>query len=373
MYDEIQTLVIDNGSYMSKAGFSSDEAPRSVFPSVVGRPKFKQPGRQNDIFIGDETFAKAGILNLSYPIEHGIVSNWDDMEKLWHHTLYYELRVDPSEHPVLLTETPTNPKKNREKTTEIMFDMFNVPAFYLEKTGLLSLYSSGRTTGLVVDSGEGITTTFPIYDSNSIHEGIKCECFGGLGLTKYLQSLLKNRGYCFKTTAEFEIIRDIKEKLCYVALDFNKEMNVAYESSEVERIYTLPDGMVCTIGNERFRCPELLFSPSSNHLEFKGIHQQVFESISKLDIETQKGLFANIVLSGGNTMFEGFADRLKKEVTELAPKTMTVKVIAPEERKYADWVGGSILSSLASFPQKVITKDEYDEVGPQIVHQKCPS
>ena len=148
-------------------------------------------------------------------------------------------------------------------------------------------------------------------------------------------------------------------------------MQMASESSEIERIYTLPDGHTITIGDERFRCPELLFQPVLNDLETKGIHQQVVKSIMKCDIDVHKDLFANIVLSGGNTMFEGFTARLQKEISYLASSSMTVRVIAPEDRKNAVWVGGSILSSFATFPQMVITKEEYDEAGPQIIHRRC--
>ncbi|KAH0792005.1 Actin/actin-like protein [Histomonas meleagridis] len=344
--DEVQTLVIDNGSGMCKAGFAGDEAPRSVFPSIVGRPKYVQTiagGQNKDTYVGDEACAKAGILILKYPIEHGIVTNWDDMEKIWHHTFYNELRVDPAEHPVLLTEAPMNPNANREKMIQLQFETFNVPAFYVGIQAVLSLYSSGRTTGIVFDAGDGPTS----------------------------KKILTERGYTFTTSAEKEIVRDIKEKHAYVALDFDEEMNKAATTSECDISYTLPDGNVITIANERFRCPELLFKPHFNGFEFEGIDQTLFNSIMACDIDVRKDLYANIVLSGGTTMFEGLPERMEKEMVRLAPPTMKIKVVAPPERKYAVWIGGSILASLATFPQMVITRDEYNEAGPGIVHRKC--
>ncbi|KAE8576038.1 hypothetical protein XENTR_v10004027 [Xenopus tropicalis] len=308
MDEEIAALVVDNGSGMCKAGFAGDDAPRAVFPSIVGRPRHQgvMVGMgQKDSYVGDEAQSKRGILTLKYPIEHGIVTNWDDMEKIWHHTFYNELRVAPEEHPVLLTEAPLNPKANREK------------------------------------------------------------------LTDYLMKILTERGYSFTTTAEREIVRDIKEKLCYVALDFEQEMATAASSSSLEKSYELPDGQVITIGNERFRCPEALFQPSFLGMESCGIHETTFNSIMKCDVDIRKDLYANTVLSGGTTMYPGIADRMQKEITALAPSTMKIKIIAPPERKYSVWIGGSILASLSTFQQMWISKQEYDESGPSIVHRKC--
>ncbi|MCG3218584.1 MAG: actin family protein, partial [Candidatus Heimdallarchaeota archaeon] len=246
-------LVIDNGTGLSKNGFAGEDQPRSIFPTLVGVPKYQSIMTDVDhyvreYYIGDEAINLRGVLKLNYPIEHGQINDWEAMERIWHFTFFNDLRVNPSEHPVLLTEPPLNAHTNREKMAELMFETFNVPAMYISMQAVLSLYASGRTTGIVVDSGDGVTHIVPVYEGFAISHAISRTDIGGRDITKYLRRLLRQRGYSLTSSAEQEIVKDIKERLCYVAIDPTKELSLADKVSGLEKQYVLPDGETLTIG-----------------------------------------------------------------------------------------------------------------------------
>ncbi|RUS85619.1 hypothetical protein EGW08_006631 [Elysia chlorotica] len=324
-----------------------------------------------DTYVGDEAYRPKDILTLKNPSQRVSGTNWDDKEKIWHHAFYNELRVAPEEHPVLLSEAPLNPKVDRERMTQIMFETFSTPALYIANQAVLSLFASGNDTGLVLDSGEARTYSVPIFSCYALPYATLSIDIGGRQMTDHLMRTLNVKGHAFATSEERNYVRDMKEKCCYISLNGAQETLTANESSISDIKYNLPDGRVISINEERFLCPEAFFQPSLLSKNCDGIHTMVNMSITHCDVDIRKDLYANTVLSGGSTMFPGIADRMQKEISALAPPTMKIKIIAPPERKYSVWIGGSILASLSTFQQMWISKQEYDESGPSIVHRKC--
>ncbi|XP_070580853.1 actin-1-like isoform X2 [Ptychodera flava] len=301
----IPSVLIDNGSTTCMVGFAGEEKPEAVFPSVVGQ----QPSEDQGILVGDEALSKRATLTLTCPVEGGIITDWDGIEKIWHHA-YQKLGVASKDRPVFLTESPFNPKANREKTTQILFEKFNVPALYIGNTGLLCLFASGRTSGVVVDIGYGVTHIVPVHDKKIVPNTIVKLPVSGRDLDNYLVK---------KLTAEHPY--------------FSKMPGI----------------------------------------ESPGIHEILNTSIAKCPASVHKELYANIVLSGGTSLLPGLEGRLQKEMTALAPSGTQVKVIARPEFKYASWIGSSIVASLIAptNPQMWLSKAEYDESGPSIIHSKC--
>ncbi|KAL9598765.1 MAG: hypothetical protein Q9219_004262 [cf. Caloplaca sp. 3 TL-2023] len=379
-------IVLDNGSGTIRAGFAGEDLPKCYFPSYVGRPKHIRVlagALEGDIFIGQRAQDLRGLLKIRYPLEHGIVTDWDDMERIWQFVYTEELKTlseevwqfsycealgavngllrDPSadtlplrgQHPVLLTEPPLNPRANRDMAAQLLFETFNVPAIYTSIQAVLSLYASGRTTGVVLDAGDGVSHAVPVYEGFAMPNSIRRIDVAGRDVTEHMQLLFRKSGLVFHTSAEKEVVRAIKEKTCYVALDPKKEErewiqhNGRPENKVIEHV--LPDGNKIKIGSERWKAPEILFDPELIGLEYPGIHQIVVDAINRTDMDLRKSLFGNIVLSGGSTLCKGFGDRLLHEVQRLAVKDMRIKIFAPPERKYSTWIGGSILAGLSTF------------------------
>ncbi|MCD6491401.1 MAG: actin, cytoplasmic 2 [Candidatus Njordarchaeia archaeon] len=372
---ENKAVVIDIGTGYTKIGFAGEEWPRSVIPTVVGYPKYDAVMPESETYaleyyVGRDAIHMRGVLQLVWPLRHGIVNDWKSWEKLIHHVFYKELRINPQEQPLLLTEAPLTPKENRIKMAEIMFETFGVPALYVGTQAILALYASGRVSGLVVDSGDGVTHIVPIQESFLITHAVKRLNLAGRDITEYLARLLTARGYYFTSSAEMEIVREIKEKLAYFALDYEADLDKAKKMPKaVAESFELPDGRVIELVEERFQAPEIMYRPTWVGLEDLPLDEKVYDAIMDCDIDIRPNMYENIILSGGNTLILNFKERLEKELKELVPEAARdkVQVDAPEERLYAVWIGGAILASLPAFKKIVVTQREWKETGPESI------
>merc|ERR1712010_167349 len=386
--EEKPAIIMDNGTGMMKCGLSGTDAPTVTFASCVGYPKNKamMTGGNKEYYVGEEAQQKRGILVLKFPLEHGVITNWEDMEKIWAHTFDNELRVvvggesedDEDVAGVLLTEAPMNPRENRERMTQIMFETFNARRFYVAIQAVLSLYASGRTTGVVVDCGDGVSHTVHIYEGYSMPHAIQRINLAGRDLTEWMCKILMDSKITLTTSAEKETAKKMKEELCYVAEDYDAEMA---DFQDKTKKFEMPDGTSVEVHAQQIRCPELMFKPALDGREMPGLHQLTDKTVKDCDLDVRKDLLGNVVMSGGTTMFPNMPERLQNEIQTLVAEATKVKVIAPPECMISVWIGGSILASLSTFSRMWICKESdadatppitgYDEVGPRIVHQMC--
>eukprot|EP01084_Bolivina_argentea_P032906 60902_1 len=391
-----QSLVCDIGSSNIKIGFTGDDAPKTLMQHTSGC-----------IDIADQQ-------QLQYPIENGIITDWNNMERIFQHIFHNELKLIPSEHAILLTECIKNPKSNREELTQSMFETFNCPGMYIIPQPVLSLHSSGRTTGAVVDFGYEQIQIACIYEGYALHHASLKLGFGGKQCTYYLKQLLLEQKHDTTATECDDIcIRKIKEDLGYVAIDFEKEMQTIfctsptylisaylrsidslygqYTAMDIETLcgkycdalnsfhkykqYELPDGNIINLGHELSKCTEILFNPKLIGIDNEeGVVRSLYNCIMQTDVDIRwRDMCSNIVLSGGGSMFDGIQKRMYKDMIALAPCSAgrRTKVIAPPERNISAWIGGSIITSSQFIDYMWITKTEYDESGCTIVHRKC--
>ncbi|XP_025771317.1 actin-2-like [Puma concolor] len=364
-------LVCDYGSGFSKVGFAGMETPLAVFPTLLGKLRHDNPlvgMGEEDWFLGDEAQHKRGELSLQYPISRATVTNWANMEKIWHHS-YQALRVAPEQHPLMVTEPPLNTMSNKEKMSQILFETFNVPALYLANLGVLSLYASGQTSGTAIESGEGMTYFVPIIDGCPLHQSTIQMDMAGQDLTSYLLQLLTGGGHSLVSTGDREHVRSIKEQYCYVALDFDKEKVKTDAPSYAQKVQ-LPDGQEVTLGQEKFFCPEALFQADLMGRNDLGIHMKAFQSISSCSPALWKILFGHIVLSGGTGSCSGLRFRMQREISTLVSPTINVKVSTCPNSTYGAWVGGSILCSLSTFKDMWVTSQEYKDIGSSVISRR---
>jgi len=380
MTDSKKVIVCDNGTGFVKCGFAGSNFPHAIFPSLVGRPILRAEEKVEgveikDIMVGEVASKLRSMLQLSYPMENGIVRNWEDMEHLWNHTFYEVLKVKPAETKILLTEPPMNPIKNREKMAEYMFEKYGFNALYVAIQAVLTLYAQGLLTGVVVDSGDGVTHIVPVYEGFALPHLTRRLDVAGRDVTRYLIKLLLLRGYAFNRTADFETVRQIKEKLCYVGYDLLLETKLAQETTVLVENYTLPDGRVIKVGSERFEAAEALFQPQLVDVEAVGVAEQLYNTIQAADIDIRSEFYKHIVLSGGSTMYPGLPSRLEKEIKQLyLTRTLNgdtsrlekfkVRIEDPPRRKHMVFLGGAVLADIMKDKEDFwVTKKEYQEMG----------
>ena len=381
-------IVCDNGTGFVKCGFAGDNFPSHIFPSIIGRPVLRAEEsvadiQLKDIMVGDEVTKARDMLETSYPITNGIVKNWEDMTHLYDYTFNERLKIDPKEHKIMLTEAAMNPKKNREQLVETMFETYGFQGVHCSIQAVLTLYAQGLLTGVVVDSGDGVTHIVPVYEGFALPQSIRRLDVAGRHLTEYMIKLLQLRGYTFNRTADFEVVREIKEKVCYVGYDLALEKKLALETTTVMQSYTLPDGRVIKVGAERFEAPEALFEPAMIDVDGKGLADLVFEVINVSDINVRAELYKHIVLSGGSTMYPGLPSRLEKDIKALylkhvakgdmeQAKKLKLGIEDPPRRKHMVFLGGSVLADIMKDKEAFwMTKADYEEKGIEEVLKKC--
>ncbi|GAA99365.1 uncharacterized protein L969DRAFT_93826 [Mixia osmundae IAM 14324] len=378
-------LVVDNGTGFVKTGYAGSNFPEFSFPSIIGRPILRAeergaaPSTTNirDIMIGDEASEFRSYLQLTQPMEHGIVRDWNDMKLLWDYTFHEKLKVDTRDRKVLLTEPPMNPVKNRERMAEVMFEEYQFGGIYVAIQAVLTLYAQGLQSGVVVDSGDGVTHIVPVYDGFALPHLTKRLDVAGRDVTRYLIKLLLMKGYAFNRTADFETVRQIKERFCYVSYDLALDKRLAEETTVLVETYTLPDGRTIKISSERYEAPECMFQPHLVDVEQPGVAELVFDTVQAAPVDVRTELYKHIVLSGGSSMYPGLPSRLEKEIKQLyltkvlgnSPERLNkfkLRIEDPPRRKHMVFLGGAVLADIMKDKEAFwVTRDEWQELGPQ--------
>ncbi|XP_019613169.2 actin-like protein 9 [Rhinolophus sinicus] len=364
-------VVIDMGTGTCKVGFAGQAQPTYTVATVVGCQWKKSATMGQAVlesFVGEAARA-CPELTLVQPVRNGIVVDWDAAELIWRHVMEHDLRVATRDHPLLFSDPPFSPTTNREKLVEVAFESLSSPAMYVASQSVLSVYAHGRVSGLVVDTGHGVTSTVPVFQGYHLPHATERLDLAGTHLTAFLAETLLGAGLPLGQQ-DLHTVEKIKHQYCYVASDFRKEQ--ARPEHECRQSLKLPDGRAVTLGKELFQCPELLFSPPEMPgLSPVGIPTMVKQSLHKVPQEVRADVAQNVLLCGGSSLFLGFPGRFQEELLgTLAPEAHAV-VVARSTRNFSVWIGGSILASLRAFQSCWVLREQYEEQGPYIVYRKC--
>ena len=418
--DEVGALVFDVGSYSFRAGYAGEDMPKAEFPTTIGvsdvteemKMEVDDPAQIKDKKYYIDTVnlkvARPG-MDVTTCLKEGLIEDWDQFENMMNHTYKKHIKSDSNLHPVLMSEAAWNTRAKREKLTELMFETYNIPAFFLCKNAVLSAFANGRSTGLVLDSGAGLTTAVPVYDGYVLQQAIVKSPLAGdfiaLECRKLMEELnldvippymiasketvglseaaiWKKKENLPEVTKSFHnfMVKDVLQDFAASVLQVSDS---PYEEEEIETMptshYEFPNGYNQDFGSERFRIAEGLFDPSlikgTPGDTMLGVAPVVTTSIGMCDIDIRPSLYSSVIVTGGNTLLNGFIDRLNRDLTSKSPPSMRLKLIyssVSAERRFSSWIGGSILASLGSFQQMWISKQEYDEGGKSCVERKCP-
>lgn len=377
-------LILDLGSDTVKAGTSHDALPALIFPSVVGQPIKKRTlllRKQQDestddnagkYLVGADAMGQAAQASMVRPIRHGIVEDWAMFEHIANHT-FEQLGINPEEACVTITEPVYNPKHCTDTLAQTFFETFGVHEMALMPSGVCALYASGRTTGIVLDSGDGVTQITPVFDSFLIPNATNRINCGGQEVTEHLRRLLCEKGFTFSSAEDSVHVQAIKNGLCYVSTAYASDISEEDEGGFMES-FTLPDGQSIKLDKERFRAPEILFQPEIIHSEVPSLQDFVVNSVKACAIDIRKALLSNIVVVGGNTVFPYFGQRLKEEVQKSFTGLFgSIHVVEDPDRMYATYAGATVVASLPSFSGRVVSRHEYDEVGPSVLREHIPT
>ncbi|NXW55948.1 ACL7A protein, partial [Eurystomus gularis] len=364
---ETKAVVVDIGTGYFKCGFAGEPWPSYIFSSTAGRPAGEAGSNRKGTFIGKERQCNSVPITLVNPVKHGLVVDWNCVQDTLQCIFQTEMKIQPEDHAVLVSVPPLSSIAYKERYAEMMFEGFHMPAIHIAYQPHLSMYSYGKTSALVVESGHGASQVSPIYEGYIVCSITGRVDYGGLDITRYLMKLLNESGNVL-TEHQLNIVQDLKEKWCYTSLDLEQDLSLPVHKQQMD--YELPDGHLVSVGKERFLCAEALFSPALLGSQQPGLLQLTLACLKKCDADIHKMLAGNILLCGGNTMMEGFANRFQMELDRMCPGGKLITTASPQ-RKSSVWIGGSILASLSSFQDLWVYRSEYEEQGPSCIFKKC--